>query len=247
MTAMNLQRRFAMLLSATDTTDSITLKTAMIDAALDAMVAMDEAGRIIEFNPAAEQLFGYSRQEAIGRSVGDLIVPERYRAAHEAGMKRLQETGKASVLNRLVRIEALCADGRLIPVELKISNAMLGERMVFTAVIRGIDERVDLERERLRTLDLTQAAIESISDGFVIFGPDGHLALCNSAYAALFRETTDSLQGTSLDTNLRRALSIVRRPETAPDGTARGPMELLLQRLRDAEREPVEVQLKDGR
>ena len=138
----------------------------MVDSALDAVVSMDTDGLVIGWNPQAEATFGWSAEEVLGRSLVDRIVPHGFRAAHVEGLNRWRETGEGPVLNSRIEIQALCKDGRMIPVELAIVPVAVGEETVFSGFIRDISERkraqedleraLDVEREaaaRLRTLD----------------------------------------------------------------------------------------------
>ncbi len=120
---------------------------AILDTAFDAIITIDAAGRIVEFNDAATRIFGHARADAVGKTLADLIVPPIYRAAHQEGLKRYLETGKHSVLNRLVEVEALRADGTHIPVELSITEVPVAEGRLFTAVMRDISERKQFESQ----------------------------------------------------------------------------------------------------
>ena len=119
---------------------SSALNAALTASALDCIVAIDEAGRIVEFNPAAERVFGYRRAEALGRQIADLIVPPALRARHKAGLARYLQTGTGTVLGRRVEIDAMRADGTTFPIELAIAEVQqLGVRL-FTASIRDLTE-----------------------------------------------------------------------------------------------------------
>jgi PAS domain S-box-containing protein len=83
----------------------------VLDAALDAVVGMDGDGNVVSWNPRAEAIFGWARVEAIGRSLGDLIVPEPMRARHREGLARFLQTGVGKMLNRRVEMTALRRDG----------------------------------------------------------------------------------------------------------------------------------------
>ena len=120
---------------------------AILDTAFDAIVSVDIEGRIVEFNEAATRIFGHSRQAAIGKILAELIVPPIYRAAHTAGMQRYLETGKSSVLNKLIEVEAVRADGTHIPVEISIAEVLLPEGRLFTAMMRDISERKRIEAQ----------------------------------------------------------------------------------------------------
>src|SRR5439155_9077765 len=89
---------------------------AVVDSALDCIVAMDADGRVLDFNPAAERTFGYRRTEIIGAKLAEKIIPVAYREQHERGMERYLATGQAKVLGRRIEIIAMRADGTEFPV-----------------------------------------------------------------------------------------------------------------------------------
>ncbi|NJM91492.1 MAG: PAS domain S-box protein, partial [Rhodospirillaceae bacterium] len=126
---------------------SETRVRAILDTAFDAIVSIDQSGRIVEFNNAATRIFGHARGDALGKTLSELIVPPIYRAAHEAGLKRYLETGRHSVLNRLVEVEALRADGSHIPVELSITEVPVAGGRLFTAMLRDISERKQFQSQ----------------------------------------------------------------------------------------------------
>ena len=120
---------------------------AILEAALDAIVSMDGQGRVTEFNPAAERLFGYQRAEAVGRSMADLIIPPEYRERHTLGLARYLRTGEAALLGRRVDVVAMRRDGTRFPVELSIQRVGQDEPPLFSGFIRDISERVRATRE----------------------------------------------------------------------------------------------------
>src|SRR5437763_383521 len=89
---------------------------AILEAALDCVVTIDEHGCVVEFNPAAERTFGYSRDDIIGLEMAELIVPPRLRDMHREGLKRYLATGQGAVLNRRIEITGMRADGTEFPV-----------------------------------------------------------------------------------------------------------------------------------
>jgi len=100
--------------------DSQARKAAILEAALDCIITIDESGRIVDFNPAAETTFGYAKDEVIGEMLADVIVPPVHRAAHTAGMRRYLRTGEGPVLNKRIELAALRRSGEEFPVELAI-------------------------------------------------------------------------------------------------------------------------------
>jgi PAS domain S-box-containing protein len=134
----------------------------IVRTAHDAFVSMDAEGRITDWNPAAEQTFGWRATEIIGRTLSSTIVPPRYREAHGRGLQQFLETGRGPLLNKRVEIEALHRDGHEFPVEITISALRVGERYVFNAFLHDISERKRAEQlfnaQHEVTLVLSQSA-----------------------------------------------------------------------------------------
>jgi len=145
---------------------------AMIEAALDAIIFMDHAGRILEFNPAAERIFGYKREDVLGREMAELIIPPGLRDGHRRGMERYLATGEAHVLGRRIEITGMRADGSEFPVELAIARISSNVPPVFTGFIRDITERKKAEQE----LRGTQERLRMVVSGspIVLFATDRH-------------------------------------------------------------------------
>jgi PAS domain S-box-containing protein len=149
------------------------LNRAILAAALDAVVAVDDAGRVLEFNPAAERIFGYRREEAIGRDMAELIVPPALREQHRRGFARYLATEESVVLDHRIEITGMRSDGTEFPVELTITRISLAGRPTFTGFLRDITERKRIEaelrasRSRLvETADAERRRIErNIHDG----------------------------------------------------------------------------------
>jgi PAS domain S-box-containing protein len=133
-------------------------KAAMLESALDAVVSMDHRGRIVDFNPAAERMFGLPRDRAVGREMAGLIIPPRLRDAHRRALDRYLSTGQPSVLGRRVELSALRADGTEFPVEVAITRVRGAGPPLFTGYIRDITERRRAEEERALLLDRERAA-----------------------------------------------------------------------------------------
>jgi PAS domain S-box-containing protein len=131
-------------------------KTAIVEVALDCIIAMDHEGKIIEFNPAAEKTFGYSRDEVMGREMAELIVPPAFRAQHYKGLAHYLSTGEGPVLNRRLELPALRADGTEFLGELAIAPVSAGASPIFIAVPRDwrsprSSPRPQVSRKRLPT------------------------------------------------------------------------------------------------
>ena len=99
----------------------------ILETALDAVVTMDRSGVIIGWNPQAERTFGWTRQDAIGRSMAETIIPERFREAHLRGLHHYLATGEGAMLNKRIELLAHHHDGHEFPVELAITTLALGK------------------------------------------------------------------------------------------------------------------------
>jgi PAS domain S-box-containing protein len=109
----------------------------VLDAARDAVITTDALGGIVEFNTAAERMFGFARPDALGRKVGDLVVPEPQRPSHEEGLRRVAAGGEPRMLGRLVRMSARRSDHQEIAIELYLACTSEAP-MRFTAWIREL-------------------------------------------------------------------------------------------------------------
>ena len=130
------------------------VNTEIIRSALDAFVLANDKGVVLDFNPAAEAMLGFSREHAVGRSMTELFIPHEHRANHESGMKRYLDTGRKKVIGRRLQLEALSAHGDRIPVETTINEVILSDRRLFTAHMRDLREarrnQAEIESQRTR-------------------------------------------------------------------------------------------------
>ena len=135
---------------------------ATLHAALDPVVTMDHDGRVIEFNPAAERVFGWRSEDAVGREMAELIVPEELRGPHRAGLARYLATERPKLLDQRIEVEAVRADGTRLPVELTITRIDVPGPPVFTGHLRDITDRLaneaELRASRARIVEAADAA-----------------------------------------------------------------------------------------
>jgi two-component system, cell cycle sensor histidine kinase and response regulator CckA len=134
---------------------------AIIDAALDAVITMDGDGNIRSWSPQAERVFGWPAPEAIGRRLATTIVPPRYRDAHERGLAHFLASGEGPVLNQRIEITGLRRDGRELPVELTITPVRVGGAWLFSAFVRDISERKQVEQRRAVQYAVTRILAEA--------------------------------------------------------------------------------------
>jgi PAS domain S-box-containing protein len=138
----------------------------IVDSALDAVVVMDADGVITDWNKQAEEIFGWTWSEAIGRRMSETIIPVQHRLSHEKGLQRFFKTGEGPVLNNRIEITALRRDGGEFPVELTITALKSGNSWTFSSFVRDISERRRAE-EKLRESELnlrnTQAELAHLN------------------------------------------------------------------------------------
>ena len=138
--------------AATALAESEERKAAILASALDAVITIDLEGNIEEFNATAEKMFGYSSGEAIGQEMAELIVPERFREEHRAGLARFRQTGEGPILGKRIEMMASRRDGAEFPVELTVRAVRAGRGTFFTGFVRDIGDRKGAERERTALL-----------------------------------------------------------------------------------------------
>lgn len=133
----------------------------IVDTALDAVISMDAAGIITDWNVQAANIFGWQREEALGHRVSETVIPPRDRAAHERGLRHFLETGEGEILNRRIEMLACHRDGHEFPVEITISPARLGDAYIFSAFVRDITARKRTERQLASQYAVTRVLAES--------------------------------------------------------------------------------------
>ncbi|MCE9570191.1 MAG: PAS domain S-box protein [Rhodocyclales bacterium] len=164
---------------AADTLKDTLLRTQLLlDSAMDAVIGMDRRGRVLIWNSRAESIFGYRADQAVGRTVAELIVPPEYRERHQAGMVRFIETGEPKIIGSRVEVTGMRADGSRFPIELTIGSISEGDNALFSAYVRDITERKDAETQ-LRKLSL---AVEQSPESIVITDVDGQIDYVNEAF-----------------------------------------------------------------
>ena len=143
------------------TVDRNAMLASVFAASLDCIVVVDERGLVLEFNPSAEAAFGYSREQAIGSPISELIIPPQHRDAHNRGMARYVSEGLPRVVGQRVNVEAMRSDGSTFPAELALTEARTpsGTR-IFTASVRDLTQQKETE-DALRE---SEARLEAFFD-----------------------------------------------------------------------------------
>jgi PAS domain S-box-containing protein len=140
---------------------SVEASRAYLEAALDCVVMADAAGRVVEFNPAAERTFGYTRAETLGRPLAELIVPPSLRDRHSQAFSQFIATGTQRMFGRRLELTGMRADGSEFPVELALS-CVESDPLLVCGALRDLTEVKRAERD-LRTLAAEQAALRRVA------------------------------------------------------------------------------------
>ncbi len=168
----------------------------IVDSALDAVVGMDADGIITSWNKQAEEIFGWTRPEAVGRRMSETIIPMQYRSSHEGGLRHFFQTGQGPVLNQRIEITALRRDGSEFSVELTVTPLKSGDTWRFSSFIRDISDRKRSE-EQLRTSELNlHRMTETIPEMLWSAMTDGAIDYCNARVLDYTGLSHGEIQGT---------------------------------------------------
>jgi PAS domain S-box-containing protein len=167
----------------------------ILESALDAVVGMNADGVITGWNKQAEEIFGWTRSEAVGRRISETIIPTTYRSLHETGLQRFLATGQGAIVNQRIEITAVRRDGGEFPVELTVTPLKSGESWTFSSFIRDISERRRSE-EQLRESEINlRTMIETIPAMLWSATPDGAIDYCNARVLNYTGLSQDQIKG----------------------------------------------------
>lgn len=179
--------------------ESEALKSAILESAMDGVVAIDHEGKIMEWNTAAEKTFGLSRADALGRPMIELIIPPSLRETYRQGFARFQATGESRVSGRRVEMTAIRADGGEFPVELTLTAIPREGPPAFTGFLRDITERKRAE-EALRQSQARKGAIlETALDAILSIDRGGTVLEWNPAAEKIFGYRKADALGRKMD------------------------------------------------
>ena len=156
-------------------------KGAVLASSLDAVITMDHEGRVVEFNPAAEALFGCTEETAVGQEMAELVIPPALRDSHRQGLARYLETGESRILGQRLELTGLRADGEEFPIELAVNRIADSSPPLFTGTVRDITRRIQTESEREEARVQLEAILSGVADAITAQAPDGRLLFANDA------------------------------------------------------------------
>jgi PAS domain S-box-containing protein len=160
----------------------------IFDSAPDAIITIDQEGKITKWNPMAETLFGWNAREVTGKFLSDTIIPYRYREAHRKGLEGFLRTGEGPVLNKTIEIHGMKKNNAEFDVALRISPAFINNKYLFIGFIRDITEQKKTEEK-------FKALLDSAPDAMVIANENGVIEIVNQQTEKIFGYQRDELIG----------------------------------------------------
>lgn len=167
----------------------------IIDTAQDAVISLDEDGAITEWNDAAEQIFGWHRDEALGQPIETLLIPARNRIDPLLGLTQHLHLGRTRLERIRVEVVGMRRDGQEFPAELALSPIESGGRCMFHLFVRDISERKRAEETLFQEKELAQVTLQSIADGVITTDAQGRITYLNPVAAQLTGWSIDQAQG----------------------------------------------------
>lgn len=188
------EAEIAVRLSHADVIAESRRTQAILEAATDAFVSADEHGHVRAWNPAAERLFGYKELEALGRPLTELIIPERFREAHDAGLARVRRSGSSHLAGQRLDLVAHDRAGREFPVEMTLQAHAHEGVLQFHAFLHDISERTAHVRAVADSETRFRSLFELSPIGMALVSLDGTWQRVNPAFATITGYPVDELQ-----------------------------------------------------
>jgi len=167
-------------------------------SAQDAIIMMDNDGIISYWNEAAERIFEYTKEEALGKDMHNLLGPERYDKAYQEGFKKFRNTGRGPVVGNTVELSAVRKDGTEFPVEVSVAAVKIKGKWNAIGTLRDITERRRAEEALRESEEKYRSLFEETTDAILIVRPEGEIVDANPSCSELFGATKEELIGTDV-------------------------------------------------
>lgn len=230
---------------------------AVLRTARDAIVSIDDEARITLFNPVAEQIFGYRAEDVLGANVR-ILMPAPYSQDHDRYLETYRQTGVPKAIGRVREVQGRRSNGDVFPIELSVSEARVGEQVIYTAIIRDVTERRAIEEDLRRERDFAERLIDTAHVIVLVLDLEGRIVHFNQFMEELSGYRIDEVKGKDWfstflpERDRRRYRSVfaetlrgtLLRGNVNPLVTKRGPerdIEWYSNTLLDAERKPIGV------
>jgi PAS domain S-box-containing protein len=174
-------------------------RTAVMEAAIDAIISMDHEGKVHEWNPAAERMFGYTRAEVAGKELASLIIPPAIRAQHREGLAKYLATGESRLLGRRVELTACRRDGTEFPVDVAIVRIPGSDPPLFTGFVSDLSERAQAAEAFRQSEALKSVILQTALDAIISIDHNGMVQEWNPAAERIFGYPGTEALGRSLD------------------------------------------------
>jgi len=135
-------------------------------SANDAIILLDNDGKVVFWNPAAQRVFGYSSEEMKGRDLKDFVIPDKYTEKHQSGFEVFRKTGEGPMINKTVEVSAIRKNGEVFPIDLSIAAIRLDNLWHAVGIVRDITERKQFEEELHKAKESAEEA-NNLKDMFV--------------------------------------------------------------------------------
>lgn len=170
----------------------------IVESAMDAIITVDEAQRVVQFNAAAERIFRWPRNAVIGQRL-DMLIPDRYREAHRSDVERFGTTNVTSrAMGSQMVLAGLRANGEEFPIDASISQHVEAGRKLFTVILRDVTERVRAEELLARSEARLRGILDSAMDAIITVDENQHIVLFNHAAELVFGCPRDQALGAPL-------------------------------------------------
>jgi PAS domain S-box-containing protein len=221
----------------------------IVEAAMDAIISVDEEQRIVLFNRAAERVFRWPRAAILGQRI-DVLIPERYRATHRGHIERFGHTATTSrSMGSQTVLYGLRADGEEFPIEASISRHEEGGRNLYTVILRDVAERVQGERLLARSEARLRGILDSAMDAIITVDSRQHIVLFNRAAEEVFGCPRDQAMGAPLawfiPERFRHAHSglVARFGDTGASSRRMGAQRIVMGLRRNGEEFPIDASI----
>ncbi len=175
---------------------------AIVDAAADGIITIDERGTIEEFNGAAQRIFGYGAEEVVGKNI-NILMPEPYRSEHDGHLHNYDRTGEKKIIGIRRELVGQRRDGSTFPLDLIVSEVRLSQGRVYTALVHDITKRKQAEEALRENQEYIENIIGSMIDMLIVVTPDGRIATVNRATLELLGYAQEDLIGQSFGVVMR--------------------------------------------
>ena len=170
---------------------------AIVENVVDGIVTIDENGMIALFNPTAEQIFGYSAKEVIGKNI-KMLMPQPYQGEHDGYLQRYHESGEAKIIGMKKEMWGLRKDGSVFPLELAVNEFYIGARRMYTGVVQDITEKKQAQWSLEKLTRQNELILKSVADGIFGVSLEGKITFYNPSALKMTRFDEGELLGKSL-------------------------------------------------